>query len=154
MSDDQVKEIAIHEGDMRLLYCVLDNFYRICRGYKDNLKRVDFEKAREIREKLSLHFEPRSILKDPEKFPGDDEPRKVVSAALIQDLIDDMAIIHDDLDDKNWSMAEGDQLIKRHMVKPNIERVGTLASEDDHVKTPKDPSFRHTILGGSRGRGA
>ena len=61
MSDDRAKEIS--EDDMRLLYCVLDNFYRICRGHKDNLKRVDFEKAREIRERLSLDLEPRSILK-------------------------------------------------------------------------------------------
>ena len=131
MNDDRKKEIS--ESDMRLLYCVLDNFYRICRGHKDNLRQLDFEKAREIRERLSLDFETRSILKVPENFPGDDEPRKVVRAALLQDLIDDMTIAHDDLDDKNWSMAEGEQLTKRHMVKPSIERVGTLRRETEEL---------------------
>ena len=129
MSDEQTNEIS--SDDMRLLYIVLDNFYRVCRGHVNNLKPVDFKDAKRIREYLSLSFESVAVLKEPEIFPDEDEPITRVSAARLQDSIDDMTISHDKLDDKNWSIAEGDMLSKRQMVKPRIERIGTLCSDDD-----------------------
>ena len=129
MSDEQKNEIS--SDDMRLLYIVLDNFYRVCRGQTNNLKPVDFENAKRVREYLSLSFDDVAVLKEPEIFPAEDEPITRVSLARIQDSIDDMTISHDKLDDKNWSIAEGDMLSKRQMVKPRIERIGTLCSDDD-----------------------
>ena len=129
MSDERVEKIS--SDDMRLLYIVLDNFYRVCRGHTNNLKPVDFENAKRIREYLSLSFDDVAVLKEPEIFPEEDEPITRVSAARLQDSIDDMTICHDKLDDKNWSVAEGDMLSKRQMVKPRIERIGTLCSDKD-----------------------
>ena len=129
MSDEQKNEIS--SDDMRLLYIVLDNFYRVCRGHVNNLKPVVFENAKRVREYLSLSFDDVAVLKEPEIFPDEDEPITRVSLARIQDSIDDMTISHDKLDDKNWSIAEGDMLSKRQMVKPRIERIGTLCSDDD-----------------------
>ncbi|MBN77059.1 MAG: hypothetical protein CMO36_02485 [Verrucomicrobiaceae bacterium] len=119
-NDEEIREIALNKDDMRLLFNVLNNFYRLCRGHKDNLTPIDFVKAKELREKLSLCFDDVMVFEKP------GEKEREISQVELQDTIDDMTIVHDHLDDKNWSMAEPEQFIKRHQVEPDICRVGNV----------------------------
>ena len=53
-----------------------------------------------------------------------------MSQVELQDTIDDMTIVHDHLDDKNWSIAEPEQLVRRMHVEPDIYRVGNVEQQN------------------------
>ena len=119
-NDEEIREIALNKDDMRMLFNVLNNFYRLCRGHKDNLTPIDFVKAKELREKLSLCFDDCLVFQKP------GEREREMSQVELQDTIDDMTIVHDHLDDKNWSIAEPEQFVRRMHVEPDICRVGNV----------------------------
>ena len=136
-SDEIIEEIAINKGDMRLLFNVLNNFYRLCRGHKDSLTPIDFVKAKELREKLSLAFDDCLVFQKP------GEREREMSQVELQDTIDDMTIVHDHLNDKNWSIAEPDQFVQRMHVEPDICRVGNVEQIRAKTKASVSEKLKH-----------